>query len=75
MTSDGSIEIQVVGAVRLALEASANDETMLTLIAWLVSQAPATLASDTESVRLLIDGIRAIGGSVSTESPSGAYTS
>ncbi len=74
-TSDGSIEIQVVGAIRLALEASANDETMLSLIVWLVAQAPATLASDTGSVRVFIEGIRAVGGSVSSESPSGAYTS
>ncbi len=72
--SDGSIEIQVVGAIRLALEGAANEKTALTLIQWLVSKAPETLASDTDSTRLFIDGIRSLGLSVSTESPSGAYT-
>ena len=71
--SDGSIEIATVGAIRLALAGSANDETALSLIQWLVGQAPETPEEDLTSVRLFMEGIRAIGGSVSTESPSGAY--
>lgn len=72
--SDGSIETQIVGAIRLALEGAANDETALTLIQWLVRQAPATVSNDTGAVQMLVDGIRDLGLSVSTDSPSGAYS-
>ena len=71
--SDGSIEAQVVGAIRLALEGAADNETALRMVKWLVEQAPDPDASYTESVKLFIEGIRALGLSVSTESPSGAY--
>lgn len=72
--SDGSTEIQTVGAIRLALEGAANDESALTLVKWLVDQAPETQAADTESARLLLEGIRSLGFSISTESASGAYS-
>ena len=71
--SDGSIEIVTVGAIRLALEGAANDETALSMVKWLVDQAPDTPPGDTDGVKLFIEGIRALGLSVSTEAPSGAY--
>lgn len=71
--SDGSIEIATVGAIRMALNGAANDETALSLVQWLVDQAPDTDPSDTSSVRLFLEGIKACAMSVSTESPSGAY--
>lgn len=71
--SDGSIEIVTMGAIRLALEGAADDETALRVVKWLVDQAPDTEQGDTASVKLFIEGIRALGFSVSTESPSGAF--
>lgn len=75
MDSDGSIEITVVGAIRIAFEGGADDHAILTLTRWLLDQAPGTPSGDTKSVHLLLEGIRAVGGSLSMESPSGAYTS
>lgn len=71
--SDGTIETATVGAIRLALAGAANDETALTLTQWLVDQAPDTPEDDMSSVRLFMEGVRAVGGSVSTASPSGSY--
>ena len=71
--SDGSIEINVVGAIRLALEGAADDQAALGLVKWLVDHAPPTEDGNTDCVKLLIDGIRAMGYSLSEESPSGAF--
>lgn len=71
--SDGSIEIQTVGAIRMALAAAANDEAALSLVQWLVERAPETDPSDTGSVALLMEGIKDLGFSLSPASPSGAY--
>ena len=68
-----SIEIRVVGAIRLAIEGAANEETALSLIAWLVARAPASDPRDVTAPRLLLEGVRDLGFSLSTEVPSGAY--
>lgn len=61
VVSDGSIEIVTMGAIRLALEGAADDETALRMVKWLVDQAPDTEQGDTASVKLFIEGIRALG--------------
>lgn len=60
--SDGSIEIQTVGAIRLALEGASNDETAMEMVRWLVNQAPETTAQDVGSVDLFLEGVRALKG-------------
>ncbi len=73
---DGSIEVQIVGAIKLALEGATDDQAALSMVRWLVDCAPPIKPGepgDKASVALLIDVIRALGFSVSTESPSGAY--
>lgn len=69
-TSEGGrmtvvLEEYVVAAIRLAIEFSADPEKTLEIIDWLVDQAPETDGSRTEGVALFVQGIRALGGSVS----------
>lgn len=54
----------VVDAIRLALAGSEDDSTRVRLIESLVSDAPDTDGRDTESVRLFLDHVEALGGTV-----------
>ncbi len=72
--SDGSIEIATIGAIRLALNAAADEQAALEVIGWLVDQAPDTEPSDTHSPRLLIEAIKARNMSLSVNAPSGGLT-
>lgn len=52
----------VVGACRLALEASATPHTLRKVLTELLGRAEPTGAGETESVHVLIDAIRAVDG-------------
>lgn len=54
-----------IGAVKLALVASADIEAGYRLVDWLMERAPDPDGKSTLSTKLLIDGIRDLGATVS----------
>lgn len=62
--TDGLMEIRFVAAIRLALVGAGDEATALKLIQWLVDCAEPTKPDDFKSVALLMDGMKALNGSI-----------
>lgn len=55
-------EQATIGAIRLAVEASAEGKALRKVLTAILERAPETPAGDTASVALLIDAVRAANG-------------